>query len=81
MSLLFFESILMELGRKLRYDAVVNYAGNSFCEKSWDMICDANPMIEEKDRKMNSIAAFFNSMSVQRVTRAEKPEAFGPVTE
>ena len=32
MSMVFFEDVLSELGKKLNYDAVVNYAGNSFCE-------------------------------------------------
>ena len=44
MSFLFFEDILEHLGKKLTYDAVVNYAGNSFCEKSWEMITEHNPM-------------------------------------
>ena len=43
MSYLFFEDILTELGHKLTYDAIVNYAGNSFCDKSWDMITKNNP--------------------------------------
>lgn len=44
MSYIFFEDIIEELGHKLVYDAVVNYAGNSFCENSWDMISENNPM-------------------------------------
>lgn len=44
MSFLFFEDVLEHLGKKLTYDAVVNYAGNSFCEKSWEMISEHNPM-------------------------------------
>ena len=51
MSYLFFEDVLEELGRKLNYDAVVNYAGNSFCEKSWDMIMDTNPMMINENGK------------------------------
>lgn len=51
MSYLLFESVLEELGRKLNYDAVVNYAGNSFCEKSWDMIMDSNPMMIDENGK------------------------------
>lgn len=43
MSYLFFEDVIEELGHKLMYDAIVNYAGNSFCEKSWDMIVENNP--------------------------------------
>lgn len=38
MSYVFFEDVLSEFGHKLHYDAVVNYAGNSFMEKSWDLI-------------------------------------------
>ena len=44
MSYLLFEDIIVELGHKLNYEAVVNYAGNSFCKDSWDMISDTNPM-------------------------------------
>ena len=44
MSFVFFEDILEQLGRKLTYDAIVNYAGNGFCEKAWDMITEHNPM-------------------------------------
>ena len=51
MSYVFFEDVLAELGHKLSYDAIVNYAGNSFCKDSWDMITDANPMtMDEKGR-------------------------------
>ena len=45
MSYVFFEDVLEQLGKKLSYDAVVNYAGNGFCKDSWDMIVDANPML------------------------------------
>lgn len=44
MSYVFFEDVLDELGHKLLYDAAVNYAGNSFCDKSWDIIMDYYPM-------------------------------------
>lgn len=44
MSFLFFEDVLEQLGRKLTYDAIVNYAGNSFCEKAWEMISEHNPI-------------------------------------
>ena len=53
MSYIFFEDILEELGRKLNYDAVVNYAGNSFCDKSWDMIMDTNPMMINENGRSN----------------------------
>lgn len=44
MSIVFFEAVLAELGHKLMYDAVVNFAGNAFCEKSWEIIMDHYPM-------------------------------------
>lgn len=43
MSIVFFDDVLTELGYKLNYEAVVNYAGNSFCQKSWEMIEKSNP--------------------------------------
>lgn len=71
MSYVFFESILTELGHKLTYDAVVNYAGNSFCEKSWDMIADHNPfhVAEEgsggNSKAMNTLAGLLNGTNIK----------------
>ena len=74
MSYVFFEDILTELGHKLTYDAIVNYAGNSFCEKSWDMITEHNPfniMDEqgEKNKTMHDLAGFFESASATIVRK------------
>lgn len=69
MSYVFFEDVLEELGHKLTYDAIVNYAGNGFVEKSWDMINEHNPMnlIKEKDKNaaLRSVADMFNSAKVK----------------
>ena len=51
MSYLLFNDILRELGHKLSYEAVVNYAGNSFCKDSWNMIMDTNPMTMDENGK------------------------------
>lgn len=65
MSYVFFEDVLEELGHKLTYDAIVNYAGNGFVEKSWDMIVENNPMNLSPDGKsqktMKALAGFFES--------------------
>lgn len=53
MSFLFFEDVLEQLGKKLTYDAIVNYAGNSFCEKSWDMIMENNPIASSNSGNNN----------------------------
>lgn len=78
MSFVFFESVLSELGKKLNYDAIVNYAGNSFCEKSWDMIQEAYPMGGGKKEGMNAVASFFDSAVVHIKNANTKPEAIGP---
>ena len=72
MSYVFFDDILSELGLKLTYDAIVNYAGNSFCEKSWDMIVEHNPFNVETDtpgktsnKTLKSLEGFFNSSAIK----------------
>lgn len=70
MSFLFFEDVLEELGHKLTYDAVVNYAGNSFCNKSWDMIIENNPFNvtssgSSNSRAMNTLVDFINKSDVK----------------
>lgn len=47
MSFAFFEDVLSELNHKLTFDAVANYAGNSFCSKSWDMITEHHPLLTQ----------------------------------
>lgn len=63
MSYNWFEDVLDVLGEVVNFSAVVNYAGNAFVEKSWDMIMDSNPMLKGliptlADRQ---VAAFFDS--------------------
>lgn len=70
MSFVFFESVLDELGHKLHYDAVVNFAGNSFMEKSWDLIAESNPFnLKENGQQSPSttggLAGFFNKSNIQ----------------
>ena len=68
MSYVFFDDVLRELGYKLNFEAVVNYAGNAFCEKSWDMIEKSNPFnIAEKgsNQAMSSLAGFFGKSSIR----------------
>lgn len=48
MSYVFFDSVLSELNHKLTFDAVANYAGNGFFEKSWDLITQHHPL-QQKD--------------------------------
>lgn len=80
MSMLFFEDVLEELGKKLNYDAIVNYAGNSFASDSWKMIQEAYPLGAGKKTGSASIAAFFeNATVVVRGSKNVNPEDIGPV--
>lgn len=75
MSYVFFESILTELGHKLTYDAVVNYAGNSFAKDSWDLISRHNPLSLEPDGGvMSDFAKFLNSVDIRVVRPGGKEE-------
>lgn len=67
MSYVFFEDVLEELGHKLTYEAIVNYAGNAFCEKSGEMIQEHNPfnIKEEKNTAMKSLASFFSGAPIK----------------
>jgi len=68
MSFVFFEDVLTELGYKLTYEAISNYAGNSFCQKSWDMIEKSNPFHIGNPRSagaaMNSLAGFLANSKI-----------------
>jgi hypothetical protein len=68
MSYLFFHDVLEELGYKLDYEAIANYAGNSFVEKSWDMINESNPMRMDRSgknsRNNKSMADFFSQARI-----------------
>lgn len=71
MSYLFFSDVLAELGHKLNYDAVVNYAGNAFCKSSWEMIQKANPLAGEGRSVVSGMMDLFNQAKVVQVNRGD----------
>lgn len=56
MSIPIFHEVLNQLGKRLNYEAVVNYAGNSFVQKSWEMIEQANPLRSSSEKNSTSSA-------------------------
>ena len=77
MSFLFFEDVLTELGYKLTYDAVVNYAGNAFAENSWEMISDSNPFNvgeEGKQKRTNNNLASFLANADVKIGKGRMPK-------
>lgn len=66
MSFVFFQDVLAELNHKLTFDAISGYAGNSFMEKSWDLIMEHHPLLSsaenpqtEKSKTMEGLAKLF----------------------
>lgn len=77
MSFVFFEDVIEELGHKLIYDAISNYAGNSFCDKSWEMISEHNPFNVGEDQPAksqvaNSLLSFLEGASVKVEQRSKE---------
>ena len=69
MSIVFFNSVLSMLGKRVNYDAVVNYAGNSFAKDSWKMIQEANPM-----RKPEKMGSAFVDLLNKSITQTDKKD-------
>lgn len=69
MSFDWFQEVLGVLGEVVNFTAIANYAGNSFCEKSWDMILDANPMLKGQilSAADRALEAFFNTAEVKEI--------------
>lgn len=77
MSYIFFEDVLTELGYKLTYDAIANYAGNSFAENSWDMIMDNNPFNvgnNQRTKRANSSIAEFLAGADVKIGKGRTPK-------
>ena len=70
MSIPFFDIVLAALGKRVNYDAVVNYAGNAFAKDSWKMIQEANPMT--KPKAMN--ASFIEMLSKPNTVSTKKED-------
>lgn len=69
MSYVFFDDVLTELGYKLNFEAISNYAGNSFCAKSWDMITTSNPFnvaaeTRSASQAMGNLASFLSGSKI-----------------
>lgn len=74
MSIPFFDDVFATLSDKLVYDGIVNYAGNSFCKDSWDMIMKHYPMKEHQTKgsqAMSQLGSLFNSTKIKVVKPGE----------
>lgn len=76
MSYNWFEDVLDVLGEVVNFKAIVNYAGNAFVEKSWDMILDSNPMLKGTipSAAERQLANFFDTAQVTIIKASDKTE-------
>lgn len=77
MSYPFFNNVLKQLNRRLKYEAAVGFAGNSFFKDASKFVDESNPLnAEEEDDPRaygKAMAAFINSGQV-KVIKREKGE-------
>lgn len=64
--MVFFNSILKMLGKRINYDAVVNYAGNSFAKDAWKMIQESNPLVDHDKMKNNGFMSLLSTVKVAK---------------
>lgn len=74
MSIPFFNDVLAALGKRVNYEAVANYAGNSFAKDSWKMIQEANPLSKGKPKNAGLLALLEKAAPVKKI------EDFGDIS-
>lgn len=72
MSFAFFDDILECLNKRVMYEAIANYAGNSFAKDSWDMIKEHSPFNHESSTEPSAgglagMAAMINKSKISVV--------------
>lgn len=71
MSIPFFRDVLKALGKKLNYDAVVNYAGNAFAKDAGKMIEQSNPLRGEQENVASGLLSLFSSVKTETIKGAD----------
>lgn len=78
MSMVFFDDILKELRYKINYDAVVNYAGNSYMPDAWDIISKADPFnvegVKGEGSGLSGFAKFLSGSNIEIIKKSDKGE-------
>lgn len=74
MSIPFFKAVLKALGKRLNYEAVVNYAGNSFCKDAGKLISESNPLRSERENVANGLLGLFSSVAITPTSQMKDME-------
>lgn len=77
MSFVFFEDVLMALGHRLNFEAISNFAGNSFAKDSWKMIQENNPFnlkenaLNKEDQGIAGLVGLINRSGIKAMGKKE----------
>ena len=71
MSLIFVDKVMEFLGKRLNFEAISNYAGNSFAKDSWKMIEENHPMKKKNVIEQSGIGKMLKNIKLKRV-KADK---------
>lgn len=72
MSTLFFEGIIEMIGKRVRYEALANYAGNSFFKDSYKIIEENYPLKPKDAAQETSIGQLFKGMQIKNLQKVSK---------
>lgn len=67
MSLVFIDSVMEFIGKRINFEAVANYAGNSFMKDSWKMIEDNHPMKKKNVMEQSGLGQMLKNVKLKRV--------------
>lgn len=71
----FFNRVLMQLNRRLRYEAATGFAGNSFFKKAGELVEESNPLFKDRQGGGMSLASeLATQMTLAKVQIAPKGE-------
>lgn len=71
----FFNRVLAQLNRKLRYDAATGFAGNSFFKEAGKLVEESNPLFKEKKGHGMALADELAMQATMASVNTAKPGA------
>lgn len=74
----FFDGVLEYIGKYIRYEALSNYAGNSFFKDSGKLINEHFPLIAEKKEQPHALQSILSGFDLSKIPRfGSREEAMG----
>ena len=75
MSMPFFDKVLEYIGKYVRYEAMANYAGNSFFKDSFEIIRDQFPLKQDTHENEHALSSLLKGVQLKGIqTMDSMPE-------